>query len=141
MTDGQIDPRIEACFNGDIPRECATCPGYGDKCCFSRDHTDGDSDCLRCIHKDECRRATLSKYATQKTYRSPAYRAPASNVVVRQPVRSQPTTPTVPSAGRTPINGEWGEVFAQVGRDSVWSAITGIFETIFHFLKNHRWMK
>ena len=150
MTEDALYPRIKACFEGDIPRECATCPAYGDRCCFGREYDDSDSDCLKCLHRLDCRSATFSKAASAtstRTYRRASAPSRSSNVVIRgQPSRnisssSMATTSLYPTNGRTPLNGEWGEVFAQVGRDSMWNAITGVFETLLHFLKNHRWVK
>lgn len=151
--DYETNERIDKCFNGEISRDCSCCPAYKKVCCFGSKYDEVDTECANCIHKEACEIATINN----TSYTRPSYqnqinygqRAQYSNPI--RPVANsyqnsyqsnyQSNYTPQTSGNRQPINKDtWEPAAHQLLRDIVWYAATSIADSIFQFLKNHRWM-
>lgn len=155
MTSYEMDRRINNCFHGETNRSCGTCPAYRRVCCYGEQYDSTDNDCINCIHHEDCRRTCIDA----SCYDNQAH----SNVQVRgQPAAPVPSRPSyippsystsvssynaprptyAPQQGPfTPINNQnWEPAFIQLAKDFAWKMVEGGVESLFHFLRNHRWM-
>lgn len=118
MNEYQIRNRVDDCFNGEIPRECDTCPARDDpgKCCFGDQYDDHDhKHCQQCIHRDDCRAEFFTREARKSV------RAVTSGVSVRQPLaaRQLSSTPRLTSTRTRTTSTANRAVAAPMGQQGV----------------------
>lgn len=136
--------KMEACFHGEIPRECSSCSHYKNGCCYAEEYEDDHKDCSDCYHRDDCRIASMN--SVQPRYVRPTRSVVSSGARIRSAATRPVASPqlgfrTVNRGDAIPLSqyGGFNGVMTRVGKDTAWNVGTAIFQSIYEFFVRHWW--